>query len=158
LAALAKVHQAIADKAQAIQRRAANHSGCIDWLLEDEACEPYGWEIRVRVYYDWVKRSAGDHVTPAFGGYAEIADIDVLSVRYFNARHDAVSASQNHRDQAWSLIAKDASRIEDICTEAGRRSGFDHASQGVSLQQSLDLRFAKSASVRSSEERKRASG
>lgn len=97
------------------------HAGSICWTFEDDQYEPNGREIEVIVYYDWDDYSAGDGVTPSSGGCAQIADIEVIAVRYFDEQGEAIDSDQHHQDDAWKAVERNRELLEERCTDAGHR-------------------------------------
>lgn len=154
--ALNKVLAVVANAAGVSESRAEKHAGYIDWTLQDESFEPSGRDFEVRVFFDWVDRGIGDSVTPSFGGYAEIADIEIIGVRYYDAHENLISAAQHHVEAAWQLLANDSGRIEDACTQAGKSAGVDSLYQATS--QTSIQRLAPSVRQRSAEDQRRAMG
>ena len=97
------------------------HAGVIRWTFEDDQYEPNGREIEVLIYYDWDDYSAGDGVTPSCGGCAQIADIEILAVRYFDEHGNVIGEQQHHLDVAWDAVESNRELLEEMCSDAGHR-------------------------------------
>lgn len=138
------------------------YSGFINQTFSDDSGT---LEIDVLVYYEWVDYSPGDRVTPGYGGFAEIADIKVVQVRYCNEQGDLIPLEQFHQDLVWQLADRQWSGLEEACTEAGNRAGAGRShplhfsgSSGIPAQPSDEWRMAPSARDRAHESRKRKLG
>ncbi len=111
----------VADEARV--RRISRHDGAIEWTLEDESQLPQMRELDVRVYYNWIDYSPGDRVTPGFGGYAEICDLEVLAVRHLDDQGETIGALPHFTELAWQLLEERKGEVEEACTSAGHRGG-----------------------------------
>jgi hypothetical protein len=95
------------------------HDGFIPWTFEDESIDPFSREMDVRLYYDWQDYCPGDRITPAYGGFATLSNVEVVAVRYFDEHGREASLGRYHADVAWYLAEQERESLEDACTAAG---------------------------------------
>ena len=135
------------------------HAGSIRWTFEDDAYEPNGREIELLLHYDWEDYSPSDGVTPSAGGCAQITDLEVLAVRYFDEHGDVIDMDQHHLDTAWAVVERNRELLEEKCTDAGHRAvvgrtspirffDSDPAEGSSEGQETSDWRMAPSARKR----------
>ena len=103
-------------------------------MLDDESYKPYGRQFDIRVFYDWVDYSPGDSTTPAYGGFAEVADVQLIAVRYFDKQGNYTEAGEYNDDEVWQLVEAQRAEIEDACTQAANREGVGIANPLYSLR------------------------
>jgi hypothetical protein len=141
------------------RNRFSDSAGYIDCTLDDEACEPYGREVDVRIYYDWQDYDAADEPFPVWG--ADIAEVEVRAVRYFDRAGETQAIGRHHDDVAWELVEKDRESLIERCTDDGcrRAVGVSHplyspSSLTTAAPASTDgaRRMAPSARARASSE------
>ncbi len=158
-----EVAQALADHTPVEPRKRREYRGNIDWTFQDETG---GREILARVYYDWEDYSPGDHDTPSYGGFAQVADIEIREIRYYSGEGKPISREEYDRNLVWELAEQCWAALEDACTEAGYRSDagqpdplyFPATTAPSRSVRSEGLRMAASARRRSRDKRSREVG
>jgi hypothetical protein len=107
------------------QRGKPRHQAYMDQTFDDEDCPPFGRQIDVRVYYEWHDYDRADEPSPIWG--AQIQDVEVLAVRYFDQNGDVIGVADHHADLAWMLVEKNHERVTEACTADGYRRGLGAA-------------------------------
>jgi len=110
-------------EASAPGQPARQYAGSIRWTFEDDGYEPNGREIEVLIHYDWDDYSAGDSITPSSGGCAQIADLEVIAVRYFDDRGEVIDHDRHCLEAAWNAVEQNREQLEESCTDAGPNDG-----------------------------------
>ncbi len=103
----------------------SRHRAHLDYTFDDEDCQPYGRQVDVRIYYEWYDYDRADEPSAIWG--AQVEDVEVLAVRYFDQQGDVVGVEGHHSDVAWMLVEKDRQRVTEACTADGCRRGVGAA-------------------------------
>jgi len=115
--ALGESHDLLASLLGAVTNGSARYDGFIDHTFVDEAYEPHGREVDVRIFYDWQDYDADDEPSPVWG--ADIADIAVRQVRYLDQDGNVQEMGRHHEDVAWDLLEQQRDFLTELCTDDG---------------------------------------
>jgi hypothetical protein len=111
--------------APAAKDTTSRHAAYLDYTFDDEDCPPYGRQLEVRIHYDWSDYDRADEPFSVWG--AQVADVEVLAVRYFDQNGDAVEVDAHHADVAWLLLERNREQVTEACTADGCRRGVGAA-------------------------------
>ncbi|MEQ8789697.1 MAG: hypothetical protein RIC55_25610 [Pirellulaceae bacterium] len=137
-------------------------SGSIDYTFDDEAYQPHGRQVEVRVFYRWEDYNRNDPPLSAWG--ASIEQVEVLAVRYFDEDGHEVSPREHHDDLAWDLLEAQREQVTELCTEDGYHRSVGVAAPsytppsgrtGAAVAGDFAIRLAPSQSTRTSQEGER---
>jgi len=142
----------------------SSHAGSIDYTFDDEAYEPHGRQVEVRVFYRWEDYNQQDQ-TPATWG-AAIEGLEVLTVRYFDEDGEEVTPREHHQDLAWDMLEQHREQVSEACTEDGYRCGLGvappsyvpssgAAETGASRNAGFAVRMAPSEPTRQAQQSRR---
>jgi hypothetical protein len=142
-----------------------HYAGTADFTFHDEECAPYGREIDVRIHYSWSDYNRTDQPSSHWG--ANVKEVELVAVRYFDQHGDVTTLGAHHRDLAQDLLSAHDQRLHEVCTDDGCRKGVGeypvwYIPSKVSAVEptatAIPARMAPSQSTRAAEETRRRLG